>query len=56
MIKKVSVTNVEDKNTESWVARVEPINRSLGNNRYAKNRNAGMKRINHTKISHCRVI
>ena len=34
------------KNSESQVVRVEPIKWSLGNNGYAKNRNAGIKRLN----------
>ena len=33
------------KNSESRVARVEPINWSSGNNGYAKNCNAGIKRL-----------
>ena len=34
------------ENSESQVARVEPIKWSLGSSGYAKNRNAGIKRLN----------
>ena len=44
-IKKVSVTKQKVKNSENRVARVEPIKWSLGNNGYAKNCNAGSKKL-----------
>ena len=58
MIKRFLLQMRKVKNSESQVARVEPLKWSLGNNWYAKNCNAGIKRLNlvYVPVASCRAI